>query len=82
MSNDAPPLQVLDLRDLPPPQPLFRIHEALLDLAVDAVLLAHTPCRPEPLLEWLSGNGWAYRVEEHPGGAASVWIARDGAARA
>lgn len=82
MSDHAEHLLELDLRALPPPIPLFRIHEALVDLPVGRVLVAHTPCRPDPLLDWLPANGYAYRVAVHEAGDATVRIVRDDAAGA
>ena len=74
MAENLPPLRVLDVRDLPAPEPMQRIHEALLELPANGQLLAHTPMRPAPLLDWLSRHGFAWRVSEHADGAATVWI--------
>lgn len=79
-TSEGPGIE-LDLRRLPPPEPLLRIHEALLDLPPRGRLIAHTPRRPGPLLDWLPANGYSWRLREHPSGEATVWIACDGQPR-
>lgn len=64
----------LDLRHLPPPEPLIRILDALASLPVGRRLCAYTPCRPQPLLDTLDARGFAWEVEVAPGGDACVLI--------
>lgn len=66
----------LDLRHLPPPEPLHRILNALNALAPDAHLVALTPHRPEPLLPVLAQWGYAWRIDELDGGGARIAICR------
>ncbi len=66
----------LDLRHLPPPEPMQRILDALEALPARACLVAMTPFRPGPLLPLLEAHGWAWRVEDLPGGGACIAIAR------
>lgn len=74
MAQFLPPVRILDVRDLPAPEPMVRIHEALSALPANGQLIAHTPLRPQPLLDWLSREGFRWRVVEHRDGAATVWI--------
>jgi uncharacterized protein (DUF2249 family) len=52
----------LDLRDLPPPEPMHRILEALEQLPPGGCLFALTPLYPAPLLSLLLADGYAFRV--------------------
>lgn len=66
----------LDLRHLPPPEPMQRILDALEALPARACLVALTPFRPAPLLPLLEAREWAWRVEDLAGGGACIAIAR------
>ena len=66
----------LDLRHLPPPEPMQRILDALEGLPAHARLEALTPQRPEPLLPVLAQWGYAWRIEALDGGAARISICR------
>ncbi|KAF1687161.1 hypothetical protein B1992_04005 [Pseudoxanthomonas broegbernensis] len=66
----------LDLRHLPPPEPMHRILDALDALAPDARLEALTPQRPGPLLPVLAQWGYAWRIDELEGGGARIAICR------
>lgn len=68
------PLLWLDLRHLPPPEPMQRILDALPDLQSGQWLVAMTPQRPGPLLEILDAWGYAYRVQELSSGHACVSV--------
>lgn len=72
MDNPAPKL--LDLRDLPAPEPLLRALTAVDTLAAGAVLCVLTPMRPEPLLEQLRSRRLAYSVAAHAGGGCAVTV--------
>jgi uncharacterized protein (DUF2249 family) len=73
----------LDLRDLPPPEPMLRILEALPTLQPGQTLIARTPCRPVPLIERLEAEGYRVAVATEPSGEAWVQIfAGDGRAGA
>lgn len=62
----------LDLRDLPAPEPMHRILEALESLPEGRSLLARTPCRPQPLLDLLNARG--YRVIMIESAAGDAWV--------
>lgn len=64
----------LDLRHLPPPEPLLRILDALDHLGIGQCLCAWTPCRPYPLLEMLDARHLRYEIDEAPGGGARIRI--------
>lgn len=64
----------LDLRHLPPPEPMQRILDALDALPAGARLDALTPHRPEPLLPTLAQWGFTWRIEPLPGGGAHIAI--------
>ncbi len=68
----------LDLRHLPPPEPMQRILDALDTLPAGARLEALTPHRPEPLLPTLAQWGFAWRIEPLPGGGAHIAICHRG----
>lgn len=83
VAADAVDVFELDLRHLPAPQPIVRILEALATLDDGQSLTAHTPCRPQPLLERLEADGYHVDVVAAPAGDAWVRIsAGDGRARA
>jgi len=67
----------LDLRHLPAPEPMLRILDALADLVAGQVLIALTPCRPQPLLDRLALLGYRAEVVVAAGGDAQVRIALD-----
>lgn len=64
----------LDLRDLPAPEPMHCILEALETLPAGRSLLARTPCRPQPLLDLLDARGYRVIVIETAAGDAWVQI--------
>lgn len=64
----------LDLRDLPAPEPMHRILEALETLPAGKSLLARTPCHPQPLLDLLDARGYRVFVIDSPAGDAWVQI--------
>ena len=68
--------ELLDLRHLPAPEPLLHIERALARLPADAVLHAHTPMLPGPLLDRLHAAGWHYALRLLPDGSAIVAIRR------
>ena len=67
----------LDLRQLPAPEPMVRILDALDDLAAGQMLVARTPCRPQPLLDRLARLGYRCDVLVEPSGEAIVSITLD-----
>ncbi|KLJ02038.1 DUF2249 domain-containing protein [Luteimonas sp. FCS-9] len=72
----------LDLRHLPPPEPMERILDALSTLAPGQWLDASTPMRPLPLWSLLGRDGFAWRLlEDAPGHARmAIWQRGDAAA--
>ncbi|HMN36018.1 DUF2249 domain-containing protein [Denitratimonas tolerans] len=66
----------LDLRHLPPPEPMERIVAALDALPPGAALVALTPFRPLPLLPMLEAWGFCWRIEDTPDGHARIAICR------
>lgn len=73
--SDDPRVQRLDLRDLPPPEPLRRALDVLeAGLAPDAVLDVRTPCMPWPLLAQLPALGLRFTTMQHSDGSACVRI--------
>lgn len=66
----------LDLRQLPPPEPMERILDALNALAPGARLRALTPMRPAPLLPMLEQAGFTFHIEDAAQGHAVVTIWR------
>lgn len=59
----------LDLRGLPPPEPMVRVLQAIPDLAPVATLLARTDRRPMHLLLQLESRGFSAEYEEQPDGS-------------
>ncbi len=64
----------LDLRQLPAPEPMVRIFDALPDLVTGQALIARTPCWPQPLLDRLAIMGYRADVLVEPSGEAIVSI--------
>lgn len=62
----------LDVRDLPAPQPLVRMLEALMSLKGAQSLLARTRGAPQALLERLGAMG--YHADVVNGGAGDAWV--------
>ena len=58
---------VLDVSDLPPPEPLERALDALDTLAAGDRLLLRLRREPFPLYEFLRGMGFRWEVSEHGG---------------
>lgn len=79
----------LDLRHLPPPEPMARALEAVESLPPDTELELLTPMMPVPLLELLALRGFSPSAESLADGTARVRIRharavvdiRDGPAR-
>lgn len=65
---------LLDLRHLPPPEPMERILDAVEALAPGETIDALTPFWPAPLLPILEQQGCAWRREPSPSGYARVSI--------
>ena len=66
----------LDLRHLPPPQPMEHILDALPSLPPGTCLEALTPFRPLPLLPILEDMGYAWRLEQTPDGQELLRVCR------
>jgi len=86
--NDAPRdpdsfVPEIDLRNLPPPEPLLRAIEAADALASGDLISVLTPMYPAPLIEVLSQRGFRHVATALPGGGARIVISHpdDGPAR-
>lgn len=66
----------LDLRELPPPEPMERILEVLRMLPPGWHLVALTPMRPLPLLPMLDADGFAWRIRDLVQGGAALTVCR------
>jgi uncharacterized protein (DUF2249 family) len=65
----------LDLRNLPAPEPMECVIAALRQLRRGRRIEALTPMRPLPLMAMLDDWGYAYCIEDMPGGQARIFIA-------
>lgn len=72
MDNDLPPL--LDLRDLPAPEPLVHALRAIDALAPGAALRVLTPMHPKPLLDLLRTRGVGFSTAACAGGGCTVTV--------
>ena len=59
----------LDVRGLPPPEPMVRVLQAVADLPPVAVVHARTDRRPMHLLLQLESRGFRAECEEQPDGS-------------
>lgn len=75
---------LLDVSDLPPPEPMERILEALEELDPGQYLRVLHRREPWPLFSMLDEMGFAHRLQarEPPGFEILIWSAHDGAAEA
>ena len=64
----------LDLRDLPAPEPMERILDALEQLQPHQHLEALTPFRPVPLFPILEQMGFSWHADDMVGGHARIII--------
>jgi len=75
--TDAPAertLEVLDVRTLPPPQPLQRTLERLAELGDDVVLLQRNDRAPQHLFPRLDDRGYAHETVEVEGTVVTaIW---------
>jgi len=68
------PLEVLDARTLPPPQPLQRTLETLAELDDSAVLVQVNDRAPQLLFPRLVERGYRYETVEHGAGVVTaIW---------
>jgi len=68
--------QVLDARDLPPPEPMQRTMEALAGLAPGGELVLLLYREPFPLYAVLAREGFTHRTELADDGTYSIHIRR------
>ena len=64
-ATDAPserPVETIDARELPPPQPLQKTLELLVDLDTDTVLVQLNDRAPQHLFPRLTDRGYAYET--------------------
>lgn len=76
--------RVLDVSELPPPEPLDRILTALADLRHGEYLRVLHRREPWPLFPMLEQAGYAYRMRPHapPGFEILIWPSDDASAAA
>jgi len=76
-ATDAPadrPVETLDTRELPPPEPLRRTLERLADLPEETVLVQLSDRRPQHLFPKLDDRGYAHdSVEREDAVVTAVW---------
>lgn len=73
--RDAP---VLDLRQLPAPEPFERAFAAVETLGPGATLVLLTPLLPTPLLQALAARGFDVQAGAQPDGSARVSVRAPG----
>jgi uncharacterized protein (DUF2249 family) len=75
--DDAPtehPVESLDARELPPPEPLRNTLERLAELDDETVLLQTNDRRPEHLYPQLEDRGYTYEtVEDGDATVTAIW---------
>lgn len=75
-----PPIEVptfLDLRGLPPPEPLRRAMEAFERLKPGNCLIVHVPHRPMHLLELLHNRGIPWEEQAQEDGSYQVYLLKE-----
>lgn len=77
-----PPELLLDVRDLPPPEPLERVLAAMDLLAEGQYLRVQLHCEPFPLYALLEESGFARQTRSAPDIPFELFIWRNGDARA
>lgn len=70
----APLVRRLDVRGLPPPEPLEHVLDALDTLAPGEQLCMLIEREPHPLYRILAGNGYCHRTTAHAAGQYEVRI--------
>lgn len=68
------PEHVLDLRDLPAPEPMEKILAACARLAPSDALAARTPRLPQMLMSLLDRRGLLWAALEEADGTGLVWV--------
>ena len=69
-------MAVLDVRDLPPPEPFENIMRALQQLPADETLQVLIHREPFPLYEALQNGGYAWQATALADGSFKILIAR------
>ncbi len=71
--------QLLDVTDLPPPEPLERVLDALADLPAGDSLKVRLPMEPVLLYSMLRSMGLVWERSSVPGGAVElvIWEPQD-----
>jgi uncharacterized protein (DUF2249 family) len=64
MTNKKQNIIEIDVRELPPPEPMINILSALAKLEQNATLLVIHNRQPFPLYEKLQQAGWAYHCKK------------------
>ena len=71
-----PPRQVIDGRDMQPPEPLEKTLEAIDQLGADDELLLMVYCHPTPLFNILRNHGYVWQEEVMADGTHEIRIRR------
>lgn len=64
----------LDLRELVPPEPFIRTHDALESLPAGSCLIVHLPHRPTPLLEHFDREGIEWEEQTQTDGTCQLYV--------
>ncbi|KAF0093236.1 MAG: putative universal stress protein [Puniceicoccaceae bacterium 5H] len=77
---DTPAVNVplfLDLRRLPPPEPMQRTLETYAGLPVGGSMVVHVPHRPGPLLAQLAARGIPWEEEPQPDSSYHIYLLKE-----
>jgi hypothetical protein len=72
--NPLPACQVIDGREMQPPEPLEKTLSALDSLPADGELLVLLYCHPNPLFNILRNNGFAWQEDIRDDGTHEIRI--------
>ena len=73
--DDLTPTEV-DVRDLPPPEPLQETLETLESMADDEVLIQRNDRKPQHLFPMLEERGYAYHSIDTEPTLTAIWLER------
>lgn len=67
------PIETLDVRDLPPPEPLTETFERLADLPPETVLVQYNDRAPQHLYPKLEEQGYQYTTVDAECTLTAIW---------